>query len=123
MKIVSAAKFAQAEKQLKPTRAYGMGAQGMFVNRGSSLIFHFTSQSVRSSLILHTKYHGFTITRITNTIIEYDTCTCNSYVPSFQQHLIIIAIFLSPLPKNRLCRTNTRPLASMLTSTKPISCH
>ena len=28
MKIVSAAKFAKAEKELKPTRAYGEGAQG-----------------------------------------------------------------------------------------------
>ncbi len=35
--------------------------------------------------------------------------TSNSYVPSCQQHLIINAIFLSPLPKNRLCRTHTSP--------------
>ncbi len=38
MKIVSAAKFAQAEKQLKPTRAYGMGAQGRFVDVRSFII-------------------------------------------------------------------------------------
>ena len=28
MKIVSAAKFAKAERELKPTRAYGEGTQG-----------------------------------------------------------------------------------------------
>ena len=31
MKIVSAAKFARAEKDLKPNRAYGYGAQGGFL--------------------------------------------------------------------------------------------
>ncbi len=33
----------------------------------------------------------------------------NSYVPSCQQHLNTYATFLLPLPKNRLCRTNTSP--------------
>ncbi len=37
------------------------------------------------------------------------TCNLNSYVPSCPQHLIINAIFLSPPPKNRLCRTHTSP--------------
>lgn len=40
MKMVSAAKFQLSERELKPARTYGIGAQGTYLH--VQLVYHFT---------------------------------------------------------------------------------
>lgn len=48
MKMVSAAKFARAERELKPARSYGVGTQ----SKSYANVFEFTGSQVYHSLFI-----------------------------------------------------------------------